>query len=122
VEIRKQIKQLTTGCQSLDTLLKGGLETQSLTEFYGEFGTGKSQICHQLCVTVQLPEAQGGLNGGALYVDTENTFRPERIQEIAKRFGLTLTRRSRRSYSEAYTMIPDGPQTTLTGHQENKSV
>ncbi|MFH1180556.1 MAG: helix-hairpin-helix domain-containing protein, partial [Candidatus Bathyarchaeota archaeon] len=63
VELRKNIRKLSTGCSSLDTLLNGGIESQSLTEFYGEFGSGKSQLCHQLCVTVQLGEAQGGLNG-----------------------------------------------------------
>jgi DNA repair protein RadA len=88
VELRKNIRKLTTGCSSLDKLLEGGVETQSLTEFYGEFGSGKSQICHQLCVTVQLPESQGGLNGKALFIDTEATFRPERLIQIAPRFGL----------------------------------
>ena len=104
VELRKQIKQLTTGCSSLDNLLKGGIETQSLTEFYGEFGTGKSQICHQLCVTVQLPENEGGLNGGALYIDTENTFRPERIIQMAPRFGLDSEKVLKKIiFAEAYT-------------------
>lgn len=88
VELRKSILKLTTGCSSLDALLEGGIETQSLTEFYGEFGSGKSQLCHQLCVTVQLGEAQGGLNGNVLYIDTEATFRPERVQQIAPRFGI----------------------------------
>ena len=88
VEMRRNIRKLTTGCSSLDTLLNGGIETQSLTEFYGEFGSGKSQLCHQLCVTVQLGEAQGGLNGNVLYIDTEATFRPERVQQIAPRFGI----------------------------------
>jgi len=88
VELRKNIRKLTSGCSSLDSLLAGGIETQSLTEFYGEFGSGKSQLCHQLCVTVQLGEAQGGLNGSVLYIDTEATFRPERVQQIAPRFGI----------------------------------
>ncbi|HUV34133.1 MAG TPA: helix-hairpin-helix domain-containing protein, partial [Candidatus Desulfaltia sp.] len=88
VEIRKNVRRLTTGCSSLDRLLNGGIETQSLTEFYGEFGSGKSQMCHQLCVTVQLGEAQGGLNGSVLYIDTEATFRPERVIQMAPRFGL----------------------------------
>jgi DNA repair protein RadA len=104
VEIRKQIKHLSTGCPSLDSLLNRGLETQSLTEFYGEFGTGKSQICHQLCVTVQLPEDKGGLDGGALYVDTENTFRPERIIQMAPRFGLDPDEVLKKIiFAEAYT-------------------
>ena len=88
VELRKNVRKLTTGCSSLDNLLNGGVETQSLTEFYGEFGSGKSQLCHQLCVTVQLGEAQGGLNGNVLFIDTESTFRPERVQQIAPRFGI----------------------------------
>lgn len=88
VEIRKNVRKLTTGCSSMDRLMNGGIETQSLTEFYGEFGSGKSQLCHQLCVTVQLGEAQGGLNGSVLYIDTEATFRPERVIQMAPRFGL----------------------------------
>jgi DNA repair protein RadA len=104
VELRKNIRKLTTGCSSLDTLLDGGIETQSLTEFYGEFGSGKSQLCHQLCVTVQLGEAQGGLNGNVLYIDTEATFRPERIQQIAPRFGIKASEVLKGIvYAEAYT-------------------
>jgi DNA repair protein RadA len=104
VELRKNVRKLTTGCSSMDQLLDGGLETQSLTEFYGEFGSGKSQMCHQLCVTVQLPESQGGLDGSALYIDTENTFRPERLQQIAPRFGIKPDEVLKRIiYAEAYT-------------------
>lgn len=104
VEIRKSVRKLTTGCSSLDRLLDGGIETQSLTEFYGEFGSGKSQMCHQLCVTVQLGEAQGGLNGSVLYIDTEATFRPERVMQIAGRFGLKPEEALKGVvYAEAYT-------------------
>ncbi len=104
VELRKQVRRLTTGCSSLDRLLDGGIETQSITEFYGEFGTGKSQICQQLCVTAQLPEEQGGLDGSALYIDTENTFRPERVMQIAPRFGIDPQEALKGIiYAEAYT-------------------
>ena len=104
VELRKNVRKLTTGCNSLDTLLGGGVETQSLTELYGEFGSGKSQLCHQLCVTVQLAEAQGGLNGGVLFIDTESTFRPERVQQIAPRFGVNPQDVLKGIvYAEAYT-------------------
>ncbi len=104
VEIRKNVRKLTTGCSSLDRLLNGGIETQSLTEFYGEFGSGKSQLCHQLCVTVQLGEAQGGLNGSVLYIDTEATFRPERLMQMAPRFGLKPEDALKGVvYAEAYT-------------------
>lgn len=89
---RTNIERITLGCRNLDELLKGGLETQAITEFYGEFGTGKTQICHTLAVTVQLPRAQGGLEGGCIYMDTENTFRPERIVSIAEARGLNPTK------------------------------
>ena len=88
VKLRQNILRLTTGSSMLDKLLGGGIESQSITEFYGEFGSGKSQICHQLCVNVQLPSEQGGLNGAALYIDTENTFRTERIFQMANNLGL----------------------------------
>jgi meiotic recombination protein DMC1 len=80
--------KLTTGCKSLDELLQGGIESQSITEVFGEFRTGKTQLCHTLCVTAQLPTEQGGGNGKALFIDTEGTFRPERIVKIAERFGV----------------------------------
>lgn len=87
-ERRKLVGKLTTGAKSLDNLLGGGIETQSITEFYGEFGCGKTQIAHQLAVNVQLPESEGGLSGSAVIIDTENTFRPERIKQMAEGVGL----------------------------------
>ena len=88
VKMRQNILHLTTGSSMLDKLLKGGIESQSITEFYGEYGSGKSQICHQLCVNVQLPPERGGLSGAALYIDTENTFRTERVFQMAENLGL----------------------------------
>jgi len=88
LKMRQNVLRLTTGSSMLDKLLGGGIESQSITEFYGEYGSGKSQICHQLCVNVQLPPEQGGLGGAALYIDTENTFRTERIFQMAKNMGL----------------------------------
>jgi DNA repair protein RAD51 len=85
---RQDIIQVTTGSKELDKLLEGGFETGSITEIFGEFRTGKTQLCHQICVTCQLPLDQGGGEGKALYVDTEGTFRPERILAIAERYGL----------------------------------
>jgi DNA repair protein RadA len=55
---------------------------------YGEFGSGKSQIVHQMAVNVQLDQDQGGLNGSAIYIDTENTFRPERIEQMVNGLGI----------------------------------
>uniref|UniRef100_A0A7S4F965 DNA repair protein RAD51 homolog n=1 Tax=Chrysotila carterae TaxID=13221 RepID=A0A7S4F965_CHRCT len=85
---RQDICTLTTGSSELDGLLKGGIETGSITEIFGEFRTGKTQLCHTLCVTCQLPLEQGGAEGKAMYIDTEGTFRPERLIEIAERYGL----------------------------------
>uniref|UniRef100_A0A383W8N5 RecA family profile 1 domain-containing protein n=1 Tax=Tetradesmus obliquus TaxID=3088 RepID=A0A383W8N5_TETOB len=84
----REIVKVTTGAAALDTLLGGGMETKAITELYGEYRTGKTQLCHTLCVAVQLPIAQGGGAGKAAYVDTEGTFRPERIRAIAARFNL----------------------------------
>ncbi|MGA2199141.1 MAG: DNA repair and recombination protein RadA [Nitrososphaerales archaeon] len=84
---RKNITRISTGSKNIDDLLGGGIETWAITEFYGEFGAGKTQICHTLCCTVQQPIAEGGLDGGVVYIDTEGTFRPERIIEIAQSRG-----------------------------------
>jgi len=83
-EHRKNIARIATGSQELDDLLGGGLETGCVTEFFGEFRTGKTQIAHQLCVNVQLAREKGGLEGRALYIDTEGTFRPERIIQMSE--------------------------------------
>lgn len=114
---RSELISITTGSSELDKLLGGGLETGSITELFGEFRTGKSQICHMLAVTCQvsqekkdrawdfvsqnervlkpntthffcfqLPVAMNGGEGKCLYIDTEGTFRPERLLAIAERY------------------------------------
>ncbi len=96
LEVKKErlsTRKITTGSRNLDDLLGGGIETKTITEFFGEFGSGKTQISHQLAVNVQLPEDKGGLTSGdrvakAVYIDTEGTFRWERIENMAKRWGL----------------------------------
>ncbi|MFX0083988.1 MAG: DNA repair and recombination protein RadA [Candidatus Hodarchaeota archaeon] len=90
-EHRKNIARITTGSHELDDSLGGGVETGSVIEFFGEFRTGKTQITHQLCVNVQLPKEKGGLEGRALYIDTEGTFRPERIIQMAEGLDLDYT-------------------------------
>lgn len=90
-ERRKNIDRLTTGSAAFDRILGGGLESGSVTEVFGEFGSGKSQLAHQLCVNVQLPRERGGLEGSAVYIDTEGTFRPERIAQMASALGLDPT-------------------------------
>ena len=87
-EKRKLVGRITTGSKELDELIGGGIETQSITEIYGKFASGKSQWCFQVSVTAQLPKEQGGLGGNILYIDSENSFRPERIINIAKHLGL----------------------------------
>lgn len=88
LERRKKVGKITTGSQSLDDLLGGGVETQAITELFGEFGSGKTQICHQLAVNVQMSRDAGGLDGIVIVIDTENTFRPERIIQMAEARGL----------------------------------
>jgi DNA repair protein RadA len=83
-EKRKQIKKLSTGSQNFDDLLGGGFEPGALTELFGEYRTGKTQLAHQICVNVQLSHEEGGLEGAALYIDTEGTFRAERIIQMAE--------------------------------------
>ncbi len=85
---RENIQRITTGSKELDELLGGGIETGSITEFYGEFRTGKTQLSHNVAVTTTLPPERGGVNGRSLFIDTEGTFRPERIVPIAR--GLDL--------------------------------
>lgn len=88
LERRKNIAKLTSGSKALDELMGGGFETQSIVEFFGEFGSGKTQICFQLAVNATLPEERGGLNGEVVMIDTENTFRPERIVQMATALDL----------------------------------
>jgi len=80
---RQNMLKCSTGSKNLDELLGGGIETQAMTEFIGEYGVGKTQICLMLCVMAQLPLEKGGLGGNVVYIDTEGTFMPERIFEIA---------------------------------------
>jgi len=104
LKMRQTVLRLTTGSKMLDELMGGGLETQTITEFYGEYGSGKSQTCHQLCVNVQLPPERGGLGGAALYIDTENTFRTERIVQMAQNLGLNPEEVVKNIiFAEAYT-------------------
>eukprot|EP00924_Labyrinthula_sp_SR-Ha-C_P011451 maker-scaffold_46-snap-gene-1.93-mRNA-1 protein AED:0.07 eAED:0.07 QI:60/1/1/1/1/1/6/156/342 len=87
--LRKQLIKITTGSEELDQLLGGGgFEAGAITELFGEYRTGKTQICHTICVTAQLPRHRGGAQGKVIYIDTEGCFRPENIERIAPRFGV----------------------------------
>ncbi|MAD56079.1 MAG: DNA repair and recombination protein RadA [Euryarchaeota archaeon] len=107
---RKTVQKLTSGTSAMDELLGGGFETQSICEVFGEFGSGKTQIGHQLAVNTILPTSQGGLNGEVFYIDTEDTFRPERIAQMAEAVGMdpqdALDRiHVARAYNSAHQML-----------------
>jgi len=111
LERRQQLGYITTGSKAFNDLLGGkGFESQAITELFGEFGSGKTQIAHQLCVTVQLPSDQGGVEGDVFYIDTENTFRPDRIIQMAEGYDLdpdkTLQRiHVARAYNSSHQML-----------------
>jgi len=87
-EKRKEIRHIITGSKNLDNLLGGrGVETKAITEAFGSYGSGKTQLGLQLAVNAQLPLDKGGANGKAVWIDTEGTFRPERIKQIAEALG-----------------------------------
>ncbi|MGC8899004.1 MAG: DNA repair and recombination protein RadA [Candidatus Micrarchaeia archaeon] len=88
LERRQGIGRITTGSKKLDELLGGGIESQSLTEFFGKFASGKSQVGFQLCVNAQLPPENGGLGGKVIFIDSESTFRPDRVKQMAESVGL----------------------------------
>jgi DNA repair protein RadA len=85
---RADVAYITTGSVELNNLLGGkGVETRAMTEAYGAFGSGKTQLGLTLAVNVQMPKSQGGAGGKAVFIDTEGTFRPDRIRQIAEGIG-----------------------------------
>jgi len=88
LERRRNLLKCSTGSSRFDSFLKGGIETQAMTEIAGEYASGKTQLCYTLCVTATLPLNKGGLDGSIIFVDTENTFRSERIHQIAENRGI----------------------------------
>lgn len=81
---RSRVTKITTGSKMLNELLGGGFESGAITECFGEFGSGKTQIGHTLAVNIHKMDE----TAIAVYIDTENTFRPERIIQLAKGQGL----------------------------------
>ncbi len=88
LEKRKNILRINTNSKALNTIFGGGVESGAITECYGEFGSGKSSLAHQLAINVQLTKEQGGAEGMAVWLDSESTFRPERIKQIAEQNGV----------------------------------
>jgi len=82
------VDRVTTCSRSLDALLGGGVEAGWVTEFYGAYASGKTKLCHQLCVNAQLPASREGLGARAAYIDVDGSFRPERAKEMAEALGL----------------------------------
>lgn len=88
-QVRKRCYKIQTGSSTLDSILNGGMESMSITEVFGEFRAGKTQLSHTLCITCQLDNPKNKYSGGkAIFIDTENTFRPARIRQIARRFEI----------------------------------
>jgi DNA repair protein RadA len=88
-ERRKEILNITTGSKNFDQLLGGrGVESRAVTEAFGAYGSGKTQLGLTLAVNVQLPPERGGVNGKSVFIDTEGTFRPSRIKQIAEKLGI----------------------------------
>lgn len=101
---QKDTIQLTTGSKQLDEILEGGIETGSITEIYGEYRCGKTQLCHTLAVTCQLPVQKGGGEGKCLYIDTEGSFRAQLLATAASM--MAESRFFSRSSRFCYSIIP----------------
>ncbi|MDO8467502.1 MAG: DNA repair and recombination protein RadA [Nanoarchaeota archaeon] len=85
---RENTLNITTGSKNFDELLGGkGIESRAITEAYGAFGSGKTQLGLTLAVNVQMPTEKGGANGKCVFIDTEGTFRPARIKQVAEKMG-----------------------------------
>ncbi|RLI79150.1 DNA repair and recombination protein RadA [Archaeoglobales archaeon] len=103
LKARESVERISTGSRSFDELLGGGVEVRAITEFFGESSSGKSQLCFQLAVNVQLPKDKGGLEGAVIFIDTEGTLRPERILQMAAAKGLGRDVLSNIYAAQAYT-------------------
>ncbi|CAG2100521.1 unnamed protein product [Medioppia subpectinata] len=96
--LRTRYPPLKSPSFSLDRALGGGLQVSQITQFCGEGGVGKTQICMQYCINVQLPQRMGGLSGQALYIDTEANLRPQRLASMAQ-FYLNCDQQLRETHS-----------------------
>ncbi|KAM0719973.1 hypothetical protein Q7P37_004108 [Cladosporium fusiforme] len=85
---RKRCFRISTGSRQWDSILNEGFQSGSINEVYGEFRCGKTQLSHTMAVIAQLPKEKGGAEGRVAVIDTEGTWRPERIKQISERFGI----------------------------------
>jgi len=92
LDLEEKRGKISTSSSELDSILGGGIFTQELTELAGAFSSGKTQLCFQLCINVQLPIENGGLEGKAFFIDTERTFSTKRIREMAYYRDLDTTK------------------------------
>ncbi len=104
---RELVRKISTSSESFNKLVGGGFETGAITECFGEYGSGKTQIGHILSVTTQLLDEEDAV---AVYIDTENTFRPERIKEIANGLGIDVEKvlkniKVARAYNSDHQML-----------------
>jgi len=112
-EKRQNLLRLTLGSNNLNKLLGGGVETQAITEFVGEFGSGKSQLCMKLSITAELSQKDGGLEGKVLFIDTEGTFSAERVYHVAQTMQLQPEKREILCELES---LGDSSKSELTNH------
>ncbi len=87
-QLQENYEWFTTGAEQVDDLMDGGITTGRITEIFGGFKSGKTNTVNTLCITVQLPRAEGGLDGDVIYIDTEGTFSKAKVSRIARRFGI----------------------------------
>ena len=88
LEKRKNVIKISTMSNAFNEILGGGFESGCITECYGAYGSGKTALAHQLAVSAQLPVEKGGADGMVVWIDTEGTLRPERVEQIAEAMGL----------------------------------
>ena len=127
LEKRRSVNKILTGSPGFDEVMGGGFETGAITELFGEFGSGKTQVAHQLAVNVQIPKEDGGLGGKVIYIDTENTFRPERIMQMAEKMGIDSNEALKnikiaRAYNSDHQMLLSEKCEELLKSQEYKLV
>ncbi len=120
---RERVIKINIGSESFNALLGGGVETGSITECFGEFGSGKTQIAHMLAVNIQKQDP----TAVAVYIDTENTFRPERIKQLAEGAGLDADKvlkniKVARAYNSDHQMLLAEKVEDLIQKEENVKV